>query len=157
MPSTLIPGITANATGDRMIDKEHRGVRIYRGKPVATMNNSAWQQARRETGLPAVRIHELRHTLCLPLTRGRRIGGRSGSPARPRQPFNGGPLRKRRRRSAPQADKFDFESRRNAHGVARCERGAVLISVDKWSRKGHAAAKRATIASRNPLPFLREG
>lgn len=35
----------------------------YRAKPVSTMNNTAWQHARRETGLPRVRIHDdLRHT-----------------------------------------------------------------------------------------------
>jgi integrase len=34
----------------------------YRGKRVATMNNTAWQRARREEGLQSVRIHDLRHT-----------------------------------------------------------------------------------------------
>ena len=34
----------------------------YRGKSVSTMNNTAWQRARREEGLQAVRIHDLRHT-----------------------------------------------------------------------------------------------
>jgi integrase len=34
----------------------------YRGKPVGTMNNTAWQRARKEVGLPRVRIHDLRHT-----------------------------------------------------------------------------------------------
>jgi integrase len=34
----------------------------YRGRPVSTMNNTAWQRARREERLPAVRIHDLRHT-----------------------------------------------------------------------------------------------
>lgn len=34
----------------------------YRGKRVSTMNNTAWQRARREEGLQAVRIHDLRHT-----------------------------------------------------------------------------------------------
>ena len=33
-----------------------------RGKPVGTMNNTAWQRARREVGLQTVRIHDLRHT-----------------------------------------------------------------------------------------------
>lgn len=32
------------------------------GKAVATMNNTAWQRARREAGLQRVRIHDLRHT-----------------------------------------------------------------------------------------------
>ena len=34
----------------------------YQGKQVSTMNNTAWQRARREEGLQAVRIHDLRHT-----------------------------------------------------------------------------------------------
>ena len=29
MPSTPTPGITVNGTGHRIIDKEHRGMRIY--------------------------------------------------------------------------------------------------------------------------------
>jgi len=29
MPSTCTPGITVDAAGQRIIDKEHRGVRIY--------------------------------------------------------------------------------------------------------------------------------
>jgi integrase len=34
----------------------------YRGKPVRTMNNTAWQRARKEVSLPRVRVHDLRHT-----------------------------------------------------------------------------------------------
>lgn len=34
----------------------------HRDIPVATMNNTAWQRARREVGLQGVRIHDLRHT-----------------------------------------------------------------------------------------------
>ena len=34
----------------------------YRGKPLGTMNNTAWQSARRSVGLTCVRIHDLRHT-----------------------------------------------------------------------------------------------
>jgi hypothetical protein len=30
----------------------------YRGKQVSTMNNTAWQRARREEGLQAARIHD---------------------------------------------------------------------------------------------------
>ena len=33
----------------------------YRGKAVATMNNTPWQRARKEVGLPQVRVHDLRH------------------------------------------------------------------------------------------------
>src|SRR6266852_4981105 len=34
----------------------------YRGGRVSTMNNTAWQRARQEEDLRAVRIHDLRHT-----------------------------------------------------------------------------------------------
>ncbi len=34
----------------------------YRGRPIGTMNNTAWQHARRKVGLRAARIHDLRHT-----------------------------------------------------------------------------------------------
>ncbi len=34
----------------------------YRGRPGSTMNNTAWQRARREEKLQSVRIHDLRHT-----------------------------------------------------------------------------------------------
>jgi integrase len=34
----------------------------YRGKPIGTMNNTAWQSARRKVGLTSVRIHDLRHS-----------------------------------------------------------------------------------------------
>jgi integrase len=34
----------------------------YRKKPVRSMNNTAWQNARKEVGLPQVRVHDLRHT-----------------------------------------------------------------------------------------------
>ena len=34
----------------------------YRGRRVSTMNNTAWQRARQEADLRAVRIHDLRHT-----------------------------------------------------------------------------------------------
>jgi len=34
----------------------------YRGKPIRTMNNNGWQRARKEVGLPQVRVHDLRHS-----------------------------------------------------------------------------------------------
>jgi integrase len=34
----------------------------FRGKRIRSMNNTAWQRARKEIGLPHVRIHDLRHT-----------------------------------------------------------------------------------------------
>ena len=59
------------------------------------MNNTAWQRARREAVLRAVRIHDLRHAFaCSPTCRWRIDGGSRGS-ARARQPFDGGPPRRR--------------------------------------------------------------
>lgn len=34
----------------------------FRGRAIETMNNNAWQRARREAGLSLVRVHDLRHT-----------------------------------------------------------------------------------------------
>jgi integrase len=34
----------------------------YRGRPLGTLNNTAWQAARKAVGLPLVRVHDLRHT-----------------------------------------------------------------------------------------------
>lgn len=34
----------------------------FRGRPIAKMNNSAWQDARKRAGLPQVRVHDLKHT-----------------------------------------------------------------------------------------------
>jgi len=34
----------------------------YRGRRIGTMNNNGWQEARREAGLPLVRVHDLRHS-----------------------------------------------------------------------------------------------
>jgi integrase len=39
----------------------------HRGKPVGTLNNTAWQAARRAAELPRVRVHDLRHTYAPPL------------------------------------------------------------------------------------------
>ncbi len=34
----------------------------YRGRPLETINNTAWQKARTRAGLPQVRVHDLKHT-----------------------------------------------------------------------------------------------
>jgi integrase len=34
----------------------------FRGKPINTINNNAWQRARRKVGLALVRVHDLRHS-----------------------------------------------------------------------------------------------
>lgn len=36
---------------------------VYQGAPIETMNNSAWQRARREVGIPDLHVHDLRHTV----------------------------------------------------------------------------------------------
>lgn len=35
----------------------------YRGHRIETMNNNAWQRARRQAGIPDLHIHDLRHTV----------------------------------------------------------------------------------------------
>jgi integrase len=34
----------------------------FRGRPINSMNNTSWQQARKRAGLQQVRVHDLRHT-----------------------------------------------------------------------------------------------
>jgi integrase len=34
----------------------------YRGRRINTMNNNGWQNARRDAGVPLVRVHDLRHS-----------------------------------------------------------------------------------------------
>ena len=34
----------------------------YRGHPVTSINNTAWKNARKRTGLTQVRVHDLKHT-----------------------------------------------------------------------------------------------
>ncbi len=51
----------------RSVIEEVRGthpefVFVYRGQPIAKMNNTAWQRARVRVGLTQVRIHDLKHT-----------------------------------------------------------------------------------------------
>jgi integrase len=50
-------------------DRHPSWVFPYRGRRIATMNNTGWQQARREAGLQSVRVHDLRH-LCMSSARG---------------------------------------------------------------------------------------
>ena len=58
--------IVLNRVGQSVIE-EVRGMHpefvfVYRGKPIAKMNNTAWQQARVRVGLAQVRVHDLKHT-----------------------------------------------------------------------------------------------
>jgi integrase len=58
--------IVVNGVAKSVIDSVRGGhddyVFTYRGLPISVMNNSAWKRARREAGLPQVRVHDLKHT-----------------------------------------------------------------------------------------------
>lgn len=62
-----LPRIVVLNSVTRALIGQQRGqhpefVFTYKGMPVGTMNNSAWQKARKRVGLPQVRIHDLKHT-----------------------------------------------------------------------------------------------
>jgi len=48
----------------------------YRGKPIGTMNNTAWQSARRLAGLTSVRVHDLETYVWLEIACRERCGRR---------------------------------------------------------------------------------
>ena len=52
----------AQAVIESMRGENREYVFTFRGKPIATMNNTAWQSARQRAGLPQVRVHDLKHT-----------------------------------------------------------------------------------------------
>jgi integrase len=52
----------AQAVIESMRGAHPQYVFTYRGKPIATMNNTAWQSARVRAGLPQVWVHDLKHT-----------------------------------------------------------------------------------------------
>ena len=72
----LIPGskvkngderlVVLNRVAKSVIDSvrgEHdQYVFVYRGRPMETMHNTGWQEARKRAGLPQVRVHDLKHT-----------------------------------------------------------------------------------------------
>jgi hypothetical protein len=62
----------------------------YRGQRIDTMNNSAWQRARRNAGLCSVRIHDLRHTYATRLRAAGVPGRRPRSLARSCEPSMAG-------------------------------------------------------------------
>jgi integrase len=47
---------------EEMRGKHSSHVFSYRGHPVTSINNTAWQRARKEAGLTQVRVHDLKHT-----------------------------------------------------------------------------------------------
>ena len=111
----------------------------YRGKAVATMNNTAWQRARQEVGLQRVRIHDLRHTFACRLRavgvsmedREVLLGHANHSMAGHYASADVGRLLK-------QAN-LDLESGGDAHGIARRQCGRA----DLWI-KGPARVPQTT-------------
>jgi integrase len=62
-----LPRVVVLNSVTRKLINQQRGqhpefVFTYKGMPVGTMNNSAWQKARKRVGLSQVRIHDLKHT-----------------------------------------------------------------------------------------------
>ena len=57
--------VVLNRVAKLVIDSvrgEHEDVFAYRGRPIETMHNTGWQEARNRAGLPQVRVHDLKHT-----------------------------------------------------------------------------------------------
>ncbi|MCW5657105.1 MAG: tyrosine-type recombinase/integrase [Burkholderiaceae bacterium] len=107
----------------------------YRGRPVRSMNNNGWQRARRDVGLPLVRVHDRRHTYACRL----RAAGR-GSICRGSCGVVG--------------------TRHSIHGRALCERrrGPVVAAVEPGFEPGfeppgnsHRAARRKRLRKQRPL------
>jgi hypothetical protein len=74
----------------------------HRGRPMSTMNNTAWKRVRREAGLCAVRIHDLRHTFGCRL-RAAGVSAEDREALLGRRSFHGWPLRECRCWSPAQA------------------------------------------------------
>ena len=58
--------VVLNRMAQSVIDSvrgQHKDyVFVYRRRAIDTMNNTAWQAARKRAGLPQVRVHDLKHT-----------------------------------------------------------------------------------------------
>ncbi len=52
----------AKSVLDQVRGKHPEYVFSYKGRRVLSMNNTAWQKARKRVGLPQVRVHDLKHT-----------------------------------------------------------------------------------------------
>jgi integrase len=61
MPRVVVLNSEARAVIEQLRGRHPEYVFTYKGHAVQTMNNSAWQKARKRVGLP-VRIHDLKHT-----------------------------------------------------------------------------------------------
>lgn len=60
MPSTQVPGLTVNAAGEHIIDKEYRGVRIF-GRLGAIAEEDAARQVRVEMDRVDQELHDRAH------------------------------------------------------------------------------------------------
>ena len=123
-----------------------------RGQRMSTMNNTAWQRARQEVGLRAVRVHDLRHTFACRLRaagvsaedREALLGHANHSMAGHYASADVGRLLK-------QANLV--LNRQETRTVLRVANAPPVRAVDKRSRKGPAATKRAALAARKSLNF----
>jgi integrase len=52
----------AKSVVDSVRGEHEEYVFAYRGRPIETMHNTGWQEARKRAGLPHVRVHDLKHT-----------------------------------------------------------------------------------------------
>jgi len=62
MQRVVILNSVAKSVIDELRGQHPEFVFTYKGNRVLTMNNSAWQSARKRVGLKQVRIHDLKHT-----------------------------------------------------------------------------------------------
>lgn len=53
---------TAQSVVEQVRHEHSEFVFTYKGRPMGSMNNSAWKKARESVGLQQVRIHDLKHT-----------------------------------------------------------------------------------------------
>jgi len=58
----LVLNRLARSVVDSVRGQHPEFVFVYRGRPIETMHNNAWQKARKRAGLPQVRVHDLKHT-----------------------------------------------------------------------------------------------
>ncbi len=62
MQRVVILNSEAKSVIDQLRGQHTEFVFTYKGSRILTMNNSAWQKARKRVGLTQVRIHDLKHT-----------------------------------------------------------------------------------------------
>ena len=59
----LVCNTVAQSVVDSVRGQHSEYVFVYRGHRIETMNNTAWQRARREARIPDLHVHDLRHTV----------------------------------------------------------------------------------------------